>query len=109
MFTWEARQISPWLRSAANGSVPVSESDAQGKVRASLEFLEPNIAFSVAVIDSDSLTIRLHLRLECAPPSSFIERHKVSMDYSLQFRDSPANWMAMADALDEELLAYPRK
>lgn len=61
--TWEARQLLEWLRAAAAGRVPVSEAPTEDP-EGVLAFTEPNLAFSVAARDDESLVVRVHLALE---------------------------------------------
>ncbi|GAB95001.1 hypothetical protein BJY21_001717 [Kineosphaera limosa] len=70
--TFEARQLTVWLRDVIDGRVdpaPViggsdDEADA-GRLRT---FLEPSLAFSLAARDGQRVRLRVHLSLEALPP-----------------------------------------
>ncbi|TFD68396.1 WapI family immunity protein [Cryobacterium gelidum] len=64
--TFEAKRISAWLRGVANGDVPVSVSGDAGVVP-SLEFTEPNLAFSVGSYHGGLMSVRVHFALESMP------------------------------------------
>ncbi|TFD27802.1 WapI family immunity protein [Cryobacterium lyxosi] len=64
--TFEAKRISAWLRSVANGDVPVSAIGDAGVVP-SLEFTEPNLAFSVGSYQGGLMSVRVHFALESMP------------------------------------------
>ena len=61
--TFEAKRISAWLRGVANGDIPVSVIGDAGVVP-SLEFTEPNLAFSVGSYQGGSMLVRVHFALE---------------------------------------------
>ncbi len=65
----DAVSLAEWLRRAAQGSVPVSEPDEHGWVEPGLMFVEPALGFSVQSHSNSSVTIRVHLGYEAAPPS----------------------------------------
>ena len=65
--TWQARELGSWLREAAAGTVPQSPI-VDGEPEELLEFLEPNIAFSVEERTADRVRIRVHFSLEALPP-----------------------------------------
>jgi hypothetical protein len=65
--TWQARELGTWLREVAAGTVPPSPV-ADGEPEDLLEFLEPNIAFSVEERTVDRVRIRVHFSLEALPP-----------------------------------------
>ena len=57
--TWDAGELGSWLREAADVAVPPSPSGTGGP-RQLLEFLEPNIAFSLEERIADRVRIRVH-------------------------------------------------
>jgi len=63
---FEAKRISAWLRSVANGDIAVSAIGDAGVVP-SLEFTEPNLAFSVGGYQGVSMSVRVHFALESMP------------------------------------------
>jgi hypothetical protein len=65
--TRDAREVGSWLREAAAGTVPPSPV-AGGEPEGLLDFLEPNIAFSVEERTADRVRIRIHFSLESLPP-----------------------------------------
>jgi len=65
--TWDALELGSWLREVAAGTVPPSP-DAGGEPEGLLDFLEPNLAFSVEGRTADRVQIRIHFSLESVPP-----------------------------------------
>ncbi len=65
--TWDAREFGGWLREVAAGTVPPSPL-VDGEPEGVLEFLEPNIAFSVEERTADRVRIRIYFSLESLPP-----------------------------------------
>ena len=63
---FEAKRISAWLCSVANGDIAVSVIGDAGVVP-SLEFTEPNLAFSVGSYQGVSMSVRVHFALESMP------------------------------------------
>ena len=99
--TWEARELSDWLRQVSAGDVQPSVWDSDEERL--LVFTEPNIAFSLAGRSTDSVSIRVHLSAESGPPD---DEHEM-FDYFVVL-DVPV--AALAEALAEwetELRAFP--
>ena len=65
--TRDARELGRWLREVAAGTVPPSPV-ADGEPEGVLDFLEPNIAFSVEERTADRVRIRIYFSLESLPP-----------------------------------------
>lgn len=65
--TWQARELGSWLREAAAGTVPPSRV-AGGEPGELLEFLEPDIAFSMQGRADGRVRIRVYFSLEALPP-----------------------------------------
>jgi hypothetical protein len=65
--TWDAQELGGWLRDVAAGTVPPSPL-VDGEPEGVLEFLEPNLAFSVEERTADRGRIRIHFSLESLPP-----------------------------------------
>jgi hypothetical protein len=64
----EALNLGAWLSRVGSGSVPVTPNN-KGRLWPALWFTEPNMAFSVAHVDGDVVTLRIHLSLEATPNS----------------------------------------
>jgi len=101
--TFEAKHISAWLRSVANGDVPVSAIGDAGVVP-SLEFTEPNLAFSVGSYQGGSTSVRVHFALESKPVGqSSDDRDPFWVDISV----TAADLVSSADEWDEALSVFP--
>ena len=101
--TFEAKRISAWLRGVANGDIPVSVTGDAGDVP-SLEFTEPNLAFSVGSYQSGSISVRVHFALESKPVGqSSDDRDAFWVDISV----TAANLALSADEWDEALSVFP--
>jgi hypothetical protein len=71
--TFEAKEVSTWLRAVAQGAVELASPDDEGLLTPSLTFTEPNLAFSLAKRTDDAVELRVHLSHESAPPWLDIE------------------------------------
>jgi hypothetical protein len=101
--TFEAKRISAWLRGVAHGDIPVSVTGDAGDVP-SLEFTEPNLAFSVGSYQSGSISVRVHFALESKPVGqSSDDRDAFWVDISV----TAANLALSADEWDEALSVFP--
>ena len=101
--TFEAKQISAWLRSVADGSVPVSVIGDAGVVP-SLEFTEPNLAFSVDSYRDESTLVRVHFALETKPVGqSSHDRDQFWVEVAV----TAADLDSAADEWDKALSVFP--
>ncbi|KPM56691.1 hypothetical protein ACG83_02030 [Frankia sp. R43] len=117
--TWEARDLARWLREAAADRPTgarrlvrwLREAVADRLTGTSgaadrLVFVEPNVGFSVAARGRDTLTLRVHLAAEAAPPSPDGRRQAASdLDLSL----TAADLQAAAVAWEENLADFPER
>jgi hypothetical protein len=113
--TWEARELRDWLRAAADGRVPVNEApieDSEGL----LTFTEPNLGFSVAAADDDSLVLRVHLSLESVAgrpvagrPGAEEEAPYAFYAYSVPLRVGREDLFAAARAWEDDLTPFPER
>jgi len=101
--TFEAKRISAWLRGVANGNIPVSAIGDAGVVP-SLEFTEPNLAFSVGSYQGWSMSVRVHFALESKPVGqSSDDRDQFWVDISVTAADLDSS----ADEWDKALSVFP--
>jgi hypothetical protein len=64
--TWEARELTAWLRAVAGRRIqprPLGEDGDGG-----LTFTEPNLGLSLHSADANAASLRVHFSLESAPP-----------------------------------------
>jgi hypothetical protein len=102
--TWEARELTVWLREATDGRVAPTEAPADsGEL---FVFTEPNIALSVAAREGESVVIRVHLSLEGAPPS-LADSDPDIWDFFVPITMSPDSLRAAAASWEDDLAAYP--
>ncbi|WP_104199401.1 hypothetical protein [Cryobacterium sp. Y29] len=101
--TFEAKRISAWLRSVANGEIPVSVSGDAGVVP-SLEFTEPNLAFSVGSYQGGLMSVRVHFARESMPVGqSSDEREQFLVEIAVTAADLDSS----ANQWDKALSAFP--
>ncbi|WP_104195674.1 hypothetical protein [Cryobacterium sp. M15] len=101
--TFEANRISAWLRSVANGDVPVS-AIGDARVVPSLEFTEPNLAFSVGSYQGGLMSVRVHFALESMPVGqSSDERDQFWVGIAV----TAANLDSSANQWDKALSVFP--
>jgi hypothetical protein len=103
----EAAEIAPWLRHAAEGSIPVTHQDSNGRVSPDPYFVEPNISFSVAGRSGSSVQVRVHFSQENAPPWLDWEERIDNYSFSVEFFVASRDLETAADVWDEELKAFP--
>ena len=108
LLTDEAVEMGSWLAAAAGGSYSaVDHWDWERELpRGMLGFLEPNLAWSVQRLSQDSISLRLHLWAEAAPPDARPDWGRKYFVVLTLTRDELA---AAAAAWTEEIKAFPRR
>ena len=107
--TWEARQLGDWLRTAAEGRVPVTEAPTEDSENL-LSFTEPNLGFSVRARQDDSLVVRVHLSLECVADRPGAEEEPYDFyGYSVPLRVRREDLLAAAQAWDDDIRPFPER
>jgi hypothetical protein len=108
--TWEARELRDWLRAAADGSLPMIDVASEDS-EILLTFTEPNLGFSLAARNNDSLVVRVHLSLESVAGRPGAEK-EASYDiyaYSVALRIGREDLLAAALAWEAELAPFPQR
>ncbi|WP_104190775.1 hypothetical protein [Cryobacterium sp. Y82] len=101
--TFEAKRISAWLRGVANGDVSISVIGDAGIVP-SLEFTEPNLAFSVGSYQGGLMSVRVHFALESMPVGqSSDERDQFWVEIAVTAADLDSS----ANQWDKALSVFP--
>ncbi len=103
----EARQIAPWLRRAASGSIPTSVPDAEGFVSPDLVFVEPNLAFSIAEQSDAFVRLRVHFSLESAPPWFDMEERANIWSFFVELTVRPGDLDEAAGEWERGLDLFP--
>ncbi len=108
--TWEARTLADWLRAAAEGRVPVTDAPTE-ESEGMLTFTEPNLGFSIAAREDDSLVVRVHLSLESVigRPAADAEAAYDLYEYSVPVRVGPEQLHAAARAWEGDLDPFPER
>ncbi|KQS65825.1 hypothetical protein [Modestobacter sp. Leaf380] len=108
--TWEARELRDWLPAAADGRVPVTEAPTEDS-EVLLTFTEPNLGFSVAAAEEDSLVVRVHLSLESVAgrPGADEEAPYAFYAYSVLLRLGRGDLLAAAQAWEDDLTPFPER
>lgn len=104
--TAEARDLSAWLRAAANGEIHAAPHEPDKDVRLKV-FTEPNIAFNLAVGTNDEVVLRVYLSLEAQPDWARHREQGGVFDYYLPIRCSPSALVAAAESWEADLSAFP--
>lgn len=105
LLTGEAEELGDWLQAVALGRVAKTEHPEEEA--GLLIFIEPNLAFSVAAVSAQSVTIRVHLSLEALPPWAN-PRAEIHETY-LPIHSDPTALQTAADEWARELANYPRR
>jgi hypothetical protein len=105
--TWDARELGSWLREVPAGTVPPSGTDEPGQF---LEFLEPNIAFSLEERTADRVRIRVHFGVEALPPWLHGgQQEPPPFDYFVLLDVSAQELAQAAEAWMLELAEFPER
>jgi hypothetical protein len=103
LLSWEAENISTWLRRAAAGRVlPVPDGEFETSSNV-LDFVEPNLRLSVALATRERMDVRIHLAHEWAPPSDGEDDYP---EYVMTFSMAPGEWMDIANSWASELKPF---
>lgn len=105
--TSEAQQLGAWLASAGAGRI--APSPASLPERELLCFIEPNIAFSIAALSEERISVRAHFSHESMPPW---HPHHDWPDYHAYFvvlDVSTTDLTAAAGQWDHDLQAFPAR
>lgn len=105
LLTWEAAEVSGWLRGVAHGSVKPTK--AEDEDHPSLIFLEPDLAFSLAERDERTARLRVHLSLEAGPPWLSAEERGNIWQFFVQVPVSVGLLDEIADRWDREMAQFP--
>ncbi len=102
--TREAQRLGAWLSAVADGSVPWSRAESLD-ADDTLDFVEPNLAFSLMERSDRGVAIRIRLSQECAPPWSAEHATPGCLDYVLvtrmsmaQLKQAVAEWESLTRA-----------
>ncbi|MFF7602491.1 WapI family immunity protein [Streptomyces mirabilis] len=109
LLTHEARQVAVWLRGVAEGTVAVTQPDAEGYVSPDTWFNEPVLAFSLADRSEAGAVIRLHLSLEAAPPWQQGDHRADIYQYFVKVHVDAAALLHAADQWDLALASFPTR
>lgn len=107
--TFEAKTVSTWLRSVAQGAVEPVSADDEGFLTPSLTFTEPGLAFSVAKRTGEAVELRVHLTYELAPPWLDVDERLNMWQFFVLVPVGETDLVAAADAWDLEWLAFPER
>lgn len=104
--TWEARSLSGWLRSVAAGTVePTAWGSGDEPI---LMFTEPNVAFTLAERDAQTVSLRIHLSLEARPPWLTVDDVDL-FEYFVVITLPPGDVAAAADEWDRQIAEFPER
>ncbi|GHD79750.1 WapI family immunity protein [Salinibacterium amurskyense] len=98
----EARNLGTWLLRAARGLVEPMELSGQSELLPTLNFVEPNLGFSLVSFEPSAIVIRVFLWLESQPPSVTSER-----EFFLDLTISPSDLTRAVAAWEQELAEFP--
>jgi len=106
--TWDARQVTAWLRGIVDGVIqPTTEwSDEWPDEPHFRHFTEPNIAFSLQERTEARARIRIHLSLEALPPRRGHDQPDI-FAYFLIMDASIEAIAAAADDWNDDCRAFP--
>ena len=102
--TWEARELSSWLRAVADGLRHPAPADPENGSGELLAFTEPNIAFGYQANTSEAATLRVYLSLEALPASM---TGTGLFDYFVEVVLTRSELATAADTWDAELSDFP--
>lgn len=108
--TWEARELGDWLRAVAAGGVPASETPTEDSA-GMLAFTEPNLGFSVAVLEAEEVVVRVHLSLESVAgrPDTDPEASYDLYAFAVPLRVDRGDLLAAAQEWELDLESFPER
>jgi hypothetical protein len=108
--TWDAVELLTWLRAAAQGKVPPTDSPAEDS-DGLLGFTEPNLGFSVASVDDSHIVLRVHFSLESTPgwPDTESEANYDVYAYSVRLSMTRRELLAAVDCWQADIADYPTR
>lgn len=101
--TWEAHDLSSWLRGIATGTRKPQPADANNE-QGLLTFTEPCLAFSYQQRHPETAIIRVFFSLEAAPPSTVKPR---LYEYYVDLPVPHESVASAADEWDTDLSRFP--
>ncbi|MGZ4587165.1 MAG: WapI family immunity protein [Mycobacteriaceae bacterium] len=104
--TWEARELGAWLEGVHAGDLQPTEFGGEDDERL-LVFTEPNLGFSLARRDDETVTIRVHFSLESRPPWLRDDDEADLFGYFVEVDLAIEGVAAAATTWSEELAAFP--
>ncbi|MBN9140872.1 MAG: hypothetical protein J0H23_08595 [Micrococcales bacterium] len=105
----EARDVGSWLRAAAGRTAPLLVPGDDGRTWPATQHIEPNLGLGVASYGRDAIVVRVFLRLESAPPSTWSGGGKTDMDFFMDLTTVPEALERAADDWDASLAKIPRR
>jgi len=105
----EALALSEWLRRVASGDAEPMAPDDAGRLRPTVEHVEPNVGFGLVRFAADLVVLRVFLWLESGPPSARTESRDPDMEWFMDLAVPPAALRAAAAAWDVELERFPQR
>lgn len=109
--TWEAEELLGWLHAAAEGRLEPSDDPGSDMVTSTLMFIEPNLAFSVAAVEGEHTTLRVHLSLEAAAgrPGGTAQPRPRIYEYSIPFRIDRDQLLTAAEQWSTDIAPFPAR
>ena len=98
LLTYEVQRLADWLAAIARGQ----------KVDDTEEFMEPNLSFRLANLDTGARTLRVYFELESRPPWAKSDTANEN-DFWLEFPLGDLDLEAAARQLRDELRRYPQR
>lgn len=106
--TWDAQELGAWLRGVVSGAVQPTPFNG-GEDDRIKEFLEPNVAMSLAARDNAEAAIRVHLSLEAQPPWLSGADPVELFEFYVEVTASLQAIAEAAGAWEQELAVFPRR
>ena len=109
LMTWEAKEVSAWLRSVANGLVEPVEPDNGELLEPSLFFIEPALGFNLSNQTESAAELRVYLTYGLAPPWLDVDERCDPSGFFLPVAVPIGDLDRAADAWDQEWIAFPER
>jgi hypothetical protein len=109
--TWEAKELLGWLHAAAEGRLEPTDNPGSDLMTHTRIFIEPNLAFSIAAVEDEHTTLRVHLSLEAEAgrPGRTTEPKPRIYEYSIPLRVDRVQLRTAAEQWSSDIAPFPAR
>ncbi len=106
MTTWEARELSGWLRGLADSNAATVKTAGPDELR--MWLTEPNLTFELTGSDHGMISLVVHFDAESRPPRGSSDGDQ-GLGHEVRLELSTADLARAVDDWDRELVRFPER